>query len=173
MPDPQTQPYSIDVQVDDAFAEQVNADELAQIVAATLAARGVATAAVTVVITDDEQVRQLNRDYRGVDASTDVLSFAAREGAAEHLPDELAAEMAAYLGDILIAYPYCAAQAASFGGSVAAELRLMAVHGTLHLLGDDHDSAEAEAAMWAQQEAILAQFGDRGLSARRYADSEH
>jgi probable rRNA maturation factor len=88
------------------------------------------------------------------------------------LPDELAGEMAAYLGDIIIAYPYCAAQAAAFGVSVAAELRLMAVHGTLHLLGDDHDTAEAEAAMWARQDAILAQFGDRGLSARRYNESE-
>ena len=174
MTEPAIQPYPIDVQVDDAFIEQVNADELAQVVAAALTVRGVATAEVTVVVTDDAHIQQLNRDYRGVDAPTDVLSFAAQEGEAAPalLPPELAAELAAYLGDIIIAYPYCAAQAAAFGVSVAAELRLMAAHGTLHLLGDDHDTAAAEAAMWAHQEAILAQFGDRGLSARRYDDAE-
>ena len=140
--------YTIDVQVDDAFAAAVDADELAQAVTATLTASEIAAATVTVVVTDDAQVQQLNRDYRSVDAPTDVLSFVAQDGdAALALPDELAEEMAAYLGDIIIAYPYCAAQAARFGNTVAAELRLMAVHGTLHLLGYDHDSAEAEAAM--------------------------
>jgi len=163
--------YTIDVQVDDAFAAEVDADELAQAVTAVLTASRVTAAAVTVVVVDNAQVQQLNRDYRGVDAPTDVLSFAGQEGdAALALPDELADEMAAYLGDIIIAYPYCAAQAARFGVTVAAELRLMAVHGTLHLLGYNHDSAEAEAAMWARQEEILARFGDRGLSARRYED---
>ena len=166
--------YTIDVQVDDAFAAEVDADELVRVVSATLAANEVAAAAVTLVVTDDAEVQQLNRDYRGVDAPTDVLSFAAQEGDESFsLPAELADEMAAYLGDILIAYPYCAAQAAQFGATVAAELRLMAVHGTLHLLGYDHDTAEAERAMWARQEAVLAQFGDAGLSTRRYEDGEH
>src|SRR5690606_35678638 len=118
---------------------------------------GRATAELSVVITDDETIRQLNRDYRGVDEPTDVLSFAAhgeqedseQGGAPVHLPPEAAAELADYLGDILIAYPYSMAQARHYGTDPAAELRLLVVHGTLHLLGYDHDSPEAESAMWA------------------------
>jgi probable rRNA maturation factor len=91
-----------------------------------------------------------------------------REGNELALPPELAAELERYLGDIIIAYPYTIHQAAHFGSTPAAELRLMVVHGVLHLLGDDHDTPEAEARMWARQEAVLAQFGDQGLSQRRY-----
>ena len=61
----------------------------------------------------------------------------------------------------------CAArQAERFGNSFAAELRLLTVHGVLHLLGYDHATLEEEAEMWALQEEILAPFGDRGLSQR-------
>src|SRR5690606_39966835 len=115
----------------------------------------------------------------GMDAPTDVLSFASQEGQDEGaqandlaLPPELAAELDRYLGDIIIAYPYTIQQAAHFGSTPAAELRLMVVHGVLHLLGDDHDSPEAEAEMWARQERVLAQFGDQGLSQRHYEPHE-
>jgi probable rRNA maturation factor len=77
------------------------------------------------------------------------------------------------LGDIIIAYPYTMQQASHFGSAPAAELRLMVVHGMLHLLGDDHDTADAEAEMWARQESVLAQFGDHGLSQRRYDAHDH
>ena len=122
------------------------------------------------MVTSDEAVQQLNRDYRGVDAPTDVLSFAAQESSDEEpelvLPPEVAAELAAYLGDIVIAYPYAARQAARFGNSVAAELRLLTVHGVLHLLGYDHATPAEEAAMWAIQEQVLAAFGDAALARR-------
>ena len=78
--------------------------------------------------------------------------------------------MAAYLGDILIAFPYTVRQAARHGNAVDAELRLLAVHGTLHLLGYDHDTPEAEAVMWAIQEAMLGKFGDHGLSDKSHDD---
>ncbi len=60
-----------------------------------------------------------------------------------------------YLGDIVIAYPYAAAQAAQHGRVIADELNLLAVHGTLHLLGYDHAEAEEKDIMWARQDAIL------------------
>ena len=66
--------------------------------------------------------------------------------------------------------PYSARQAAHYGNSVTAELQLLAVHGTLHLLGYDHQDDDAEAAMWALQEQVLAQFGQGALARRVYED---
>lgn len=161
----------IEVQVDDEYAPLVNAENLRMAAVATLNASGVDDGEVTIVVTSDEAVQQLNRDYRGVDAPTDVLSFAAQEGQEEAsltMPPELAAELDRYLGDVVIAYPYTAQQAAHFDSTPAAELRLMVVHGILHLLGNDHDTPEAEAEMWARQDAVLAQLGDPGVAHRRY-----
>jgi probable rRNA maturation factor len=164
----------IAIQIDEEFAGWVDAENLRTVAVATLLANQIEDAEVTLVITSDVAVQALNRDYRGVDAPTDVLSFAAQEGEEPDLalPPELAAELDRYLGDIIIAYPYVAQQAAHFGNTPAAELRLMVVHGLLHLLGDDHDTPEAEAEMWARQEAVLAQFGDHGLSQRHYEPHE-
>lgn len=160
----------VDIQIDEEYASLVDAENLRAVAVATLVANAIHEAELSIVVTSDEAVQQLNRDYRGIDAPTDVLSFAAQEGE-EHeleLPPELAAELDRYLGDILIAYPYTMHQAVHFGSTPAAELRLMVVHGVLHLLGDDHDTPEAEAEMWARQEAVLIQFGDQGLSHRQY-----
>jgi probable rRNA maturation factor len=166
--------YEIVIEVDDDLPEDIDATALRAAVTATLSALAVDTADVTVVLTTDAEVRTLNAHYRGVDAPTDVLSFAAREtqpdAPAIVLPAEVAAELDRYLGDLVIAYPYSARQAAQYGNSVTAELQLLAVHGTLHLLGYDHQDAAAEAAMWAQQEQVLAQFGHGALARRVYAD---
>ena len=166
--------YEIVIEVDDDLPEDIDATALRAAVAATLSALAVDTADVTVVLTTDAEVRTLNAHYRGVDAPTDVLSFAAREtqpdAPAIVLPAEVAAELDRYLGDLVIAYPYSERQAAQYGNSVTAELQLLAVHGTLHLLGYDHQDAAAEAAMWAQQEQVLAQFGHGALARRVYAD---
>lgn len=167
--------FEIALQVDDEYAAGVDVENLHAVAVATLRAAAVdnvvADAELSILLTSDAAVQELNRDYRGVDAPTDVLSFAAQEGEDGQdlaLPPELAAEIDRYLGDIIIAYPYVVQQAAHFGNTPAAELRLMVVHGILHLLGDDHDTSEATAAMWARQEAVLAQFGDQGLSHRQY-----
>jgi probable rRNA maturation factor len=163
----------IDIQVDESFADFVDVETLNTTVAHLLTKVGRPTAALTLVVTDDEAVQTLNRDYRGVDAPTDVLSFAAQESTPTsptlaELPPELAAELGNYLGDIIIAYPYAARQAAYYQNSVEAELRLLAVHGVLHLLGYDHATPDEEAAMWALQREVLAPFGDADLSQRTY-----
>lgn len=165
--------YEIDVQVDDPFADQVDVDAVKAAVRATLWEQGPPRAAVSVWITDDETIRELNRAYRGVDAATDVLSFASHEGGADDPaladpPPELAAILDAQLGDVIIAYPYAERQAHRFGNSVTAELRLLAVHGTLHLLGYDHQTPADEAEMWAIQEGVLRPFGDQKLARRTY-----
>jgi probable rRNA maturation factor len=165
--------YEIDVQVNDPFISQVDVEAVVDAVRAALWAHGQSRAAVSVLITDDETICDLNRVYRGVDAATDVLSFASHEGDADapgvaDPPPELAGILAAQLGDIVIAYPYAARQALRFGNSVTAELRLLAVHGTLHLLGYDHQTPEEETEMWAIQEEILRPFGDQELTRRTY-----
>ena len=73
---------------------------------------------------------------------------------------ELAAELDRHLGDVVIAYPYAEHQAQRFGNSVAAELRLLAIHGTLHLLGHDHETSDADAErMEALERRILKRLG--------------
>jgi probable rRNA maturation factor len=107
--------------------------------------------AVTVVIANDDEVRRLNAQFRGVDAPTDILSFPA-----EALPDEIEGEVP-YLGDLIIAYPYASRQAQEAGHALDDDLVLLAIHGTLHLLGYDHDNATNQEAMWAEQaEALVA-----------------
>jgi probable rRNA maturation factor len=153
------------VQVDEPYIADVDAADLARVIFATLTAEGQPDGEATLVVTSDEAVAELNRQYRGVEGPTDVLSFPTREPTP--LPSTeprtsfvSAPEMAAYLGDIAIALPYTRRQADELGRSLADELRLLAVHGTLHLLGYDHAEPEEEAAMWARQDAILARLAD-------------
>ena len=110
-----------------------------------------ANAELTLVITDDAQIRALNATYLGVDAPTDVLSFPA-----DFIDPE---SDAPYLGDVLISYPQAAAQAQSAGHTPQAELQLLTVHGLLHLLGHDHATPSEKTAMWAAQTAILRELG--------------
>ena len=163
----------LDIQVDEPFVDLVDVENLSTVITELLHKVGQPAAALTVVVTDNETVQTLNRDYRGVDAPTDVLSFAAQENTDTEptlagLPPELVAEMNRYLGDVLIAYPYAAHQAEHYQNTIQAELRLLAVHGVLHLLGYDHATPEEEAAMWALQSDVLASYGDAHLSQRTY-----
>ncbi len=164
---------TVDVQVDPAFAGQVEVRALQKAVVAVLDHLGLDPARLTVVIGTEEQVQALNRDHRGVDRPTDVLSFpAAPETSLDHLPPELAGELAHYLGDVVIAYPYAARQAARYGHPVAEELSLLAVHGVLHLLGYDHDTPQRQAEMWAVQDAVLRKLGLEHLRARVADEAE-
>jgi len=106
---------------------------------------------MTIVLTDDTQLHELNRDYLGVDAPTDVLSFPASESDPE--------TGAPYLGDILISIPRAKQQAEAAGHSVEAEVQLLVVHGTLHLLGHDHASAREKARMWKAQAEVMSGLG--------------
>ncbi|MBX3064011.1 MAG: rRNA maturation RNase YbeY [Anaerolineae bacterium] len=111
---------------------------------------------ITVVITDDESVQVLNKQYRGVDAPTDILSFPA-----DPLPQEVAEEIdePRYLGDLIVAYPYTLRHAEEAGHDINDELVLLAIHGTLHLLGYDHDNSENQDRMWQAQQTALGRAG--------------
>jgi rRNA maturation RNase YbeY len=93
-------------------------------------------------------MRTLNRQYRGKDRTTDVLSFALREGPFADLQPE-------FLGDIVISVPVAAKQAREAGHSLAREIELLLVHGLLHLLGYDHERSLAEARRMRRKERLL------------------
>jgi probable rRNA maturation factor len=106
---------------------------------------------LTILLTDDAQLHELNRDYLGIDAPTDVLSFPASETDPE--------TARRYLGDILISVQRAEEQARAAGHGLEAEVQLLAVHGTLHLLGYDHAEAQEKARMWKAQAEILERLG--------------
>jgi probable rRNA maturation factor len=116
-----------------------------------------ADAVLSVVITDDAEVRSLNRRFRGIDAPTDVLSFADDVSDTSFVVDT---GEPSYLGDVILSYPRAQEQAVDQGHAVAQELRLLIVHGVLHLLGYDHATPEGEMAMWSRQDAILRALAD-------------
>ena len=104
-------------------------------------------AGLTILLTDDETVRDLNARFRGKDAPTNVLSFPAPPNPEGHL------------GDLALAYGVCAAEAEAQGKSLCDHLSHLTVHGVLHLLGRDHEGeAEAEE-MEAEERTILASLG--------------
>lgn len=142
----------IDVQTAPRFAGEVDEELLRRVTAEVLRREGVeGEVTLSVVITDDEAVRELNRQFRDVDAPTDVLAFGGgQEGDFVTAPGE-----PAYLGDVVISYPRAVAQAEEYGHSIDRELALLAVHGVLHLLGYDHVDEAERTEMWARQDEIL------------------
>lgn len=106
---------------------------------------------LSIVLTDDARLQQLNREYLGIDAPTDVLSFPAAE-----MDPETGAP---YIGDILISIPRARAQAEAAGHPLEAEVQLLVVHGVLHLLGHDHAEADQKTRMWKAQAQILERLG--------------
>lgn len=116
-------------------------------------------AEVSVTFTDNEGIRELNREYRGKDAPTDVLSFPIlSEDDSEWDTDE--ANGCAVIGDIVISVERAMEQAKLYGHSPEREIAFLSVHATLHLLGYDHErGAEEERLMQDKQEAILSSIG--------------
>ncbi len=110
---------------------------------------------VTLVITDDSQIRDLNRQFREIDSVTDVLSFPSHEIDLD--------TGRPYLGDIIISYPQACLQASQVGHPVETELQLLTIHGMLHLLGFDHANEEEKTEMWAIQAKTLEKLGLSGV----------
>ena len=111
---------------------------------------------VGVTFLDDAAIQELNRDYRGKDRPTDVLSFALNEGEEPEIVDAPEEEL---LGDILISLETTARQAEEYGHTLERELAYLTVHGMLHLLGYDHEEPADQAEMRLEEEAVLASLG--------------
>lgn len=115
----------------------------------TLKNQKVDNAIFSVIFVEDEEIHAMNRDYRGVDRVTDVISFAFEDN------NDLVYNEIRMLGDIYICIPQMKRQAESYAHSEKRELSFLAVHGLLHLLGYDHMNEEDEKVMFALQELIL------------------
>jgi probable rRNA maturation factor len=112
--------------------------------------------ALTVLVTDDAQILKLNLVYLGVDAPTDVLAFGAADETNGFIPPPGETQ---YWGDIIISYPRAMEQATTYGHPLQEELSLLVVHGTLHLMGYDHEQADDKEKMWGAQHSALVQLG--------------
>ena len=108
---------------------------------------------VDITIVDDEEIHQLNRDYRNVDRPTDVLSFALDEDDEDE--PELMEGQPHLLGDIIISAETATRQAEEFGHGLEREIVYLAVHGLLHLLGYDHMVEDDKVIMRAKEEEAL------------------
>ena len=117
---------------------------------------------LSLVITSQERVRQLNRDYLGRDAPTDVLAFAmlpelSAEGELGVPPFVTPPDGVLHLGEVIISYPQAVIQAEEHHHPIKKELAILLIHGVLHLLGYEHDKPELERQMRAREAEILSQ----------------
>ncbi|MCI0477570.1 MAG: rRNA maturation RNase YbeY [Anaerolineales bacterium] len=134
----------IEIRIKPKFSSRVTRARLTRIARKTLHTEK-ANATLTIYVTDDAEIRKLNRAFHATDAATDVLAFPLEERERGHL----------YLGDVIISYARARVQARRAGWRITDELDLLAVHGILHLLGYDDLTPRKRARMWKQQEEIL------------------
>ena len=124
---------------------------------AALAQNGLEQAEVGISLADDDYLRALNQEYRGVDQATDVLSFALQEKVDDE-PDYIE-EGPVVLGDVIVSMDKASIQAQEFGHSLQREMAYLTVHGLLHLLGFDHDQPDTARKMRGVEEEILSARG--------------
>ncbi|MEK4269984.1 rRNA maturation RNase YbeY [Bacillus sp. FSL W8-0940] len=115
-------------------------------------------AEVSVTVVTNEEIQQINKEYRGKDYPTDVISFALEEDG-EGEVEIIGADMPPVLGDIIISADKAKEQAEEYGHSLMRELGFLSVHGFLHLLGYDHMTEEEEKEMFTKQKDLLNKYG--------------
>lgn len=126
-----------------------NYSYLKKVLNATLKHEKINNAVFSVIFVDNETIHQINKEYRGIDRPTDVISFAFEDNG------KLVYNNVRLLGEIYISIPKMIEQANEYGHSEKRELSFLAVHGLLHLLGYDHMEKDDEKVMFALQELIL------------------
>lgn len=126
-------------------------------------------AEISVTFVDDDAIRTLNKQFRDIDSSTDVLSFPLGENGKYDKNPDTGAKM---LGDIVISIPHAVAQAETYGHSLQREIGFLTVHSMLHLLGYDHVNGGMESVrMREKEETVLTQLGLK-RNASYYMDKE-
>lgn len=176
MPDSPHSLQEIDISVDEPYQQELSEVWLRTVMEAALveALPQGEPAQVGLVVTDDKTVQELNRQFRGLDEVTDVLSFSAShsghwEGdpqeSDEASPESVNSEELNFvlppgepspLGEVIISFPQTIRQAQERNGPVEQELALLIIHGVLHLVGYDHMEPEDEAQMQAKERSALA-----------------
>jgi probable rRNA maturation factor len=139
------------ISIENKSGQNFPADLLEHAALAVLDLSGVPAGDLTIALVNDAQIQRLNRDFLGLDAPTDVLSFPADE------PDPETGRR--YLGDVVISFARAAEQARERGHTIDAEIQLLVVHGVLHLLGHDHGETREKQRMWAVQAEVLERLG--------------
>ena len=147
--------HDININIETPYRRRLTKKWLRQVVATALSTQKIdRPVELSLLITGDEEVHKLNRDYRGIDATTDVISFALSENVADTEfvtpPDKISR-----LGEIIISYPQAVRQAKENKQMIKAELAWLVVHGLLHLLGYDHQDDKSEAVMRKREDKIL------------------
>lgn len=137
----------IEVEIDDEAWSEAVADVVAVVGRAASVALGDTAGDVVILLADDGHVKQINGQFRDKDRPTNVLSFPAPDSARPHL------------GDLILAYGVCAAEAAEQGKTLSAHLSHLTIHGVLHLLGHDHETDDEAEAMEAEERRLLASLG--------------
>ena len=115
-------------------------------------------AELSLTIVSDEEIRELNREYRGKDSVTDVLSFPQFDGHDELLSD-LINTQATLIGDVVICFDQAARQAEEYGTGMTREMLYLFVHSLMHLFGYDHMEEEEKKIMRSKEEAVLSEMG--------------
>ena len=138
----------ITVEIDQRFKPGITPKELIDLVKAVFSHLQLpASPGLSIKISYDQVIQELNLSYLGIDAPTDVLSFP--------LSFEDPESGSQYYGDMIISFPTAAKQAQQGGHPIEDEIKLLLVHGLLHLLGYDHGSAEEKEEMWTCQSELL------------------
>ena len=129
-------------------------DIIEKVVNKAFEVEGVKKASCSIIIVDNTFIHKLNKEYRGIDRVTDVISFALEDDKSMVIPDNIR-----LLGDIYISLDKAKEQAREYGHSLERELCFLSIHGLYHLLGYDHESKEEEKIMFKKQEEVLEAYG--------------
>lgn len=154
---------TIDVTIEHGPYEGISRPEIVRRIRAMIAALQLENVEASFVLTNDQRVHQLNKVYRGIDRTTDVLAFAMHEG-------EFVELAGAVLGDVIVSVPQARKQAEERGVGVLDEVTMLLAHGLLHLLGWDHDTPAKDRRMRAETEKLCrAARRSAGLSPKRHS----
>lgn len=140
-------------QINDEFGYSEDYDYLDSLIERVLTREKATDSVFSIIFVDNEKIHELNKQFRGVDRPTDVISFALEDAEEEFL------STIRVLGDIYISIPKMQEQAKEYGHSEKRELAFLVVHGLLHLLGYDHQTEEEEKVMFQIQEEMLNEEG--------------
>ncbi len=139
----------IDYKITDEFGYNKDYSYLDSLIKRVLKHENVKNATLSIVFVDNEKIREINKNYRGKDSITDVISFAFEDNGI------LVYNKIRFLGEIYVCIPRMIEQANNYGHSEARELAFLVCHGLLHLLGYDHMEKEDEKVMFTLQEKML------------------
>lgn len=143
----------VDYEITNLTKENVDESLIEGLIKATSEKLGISDSLVEIILIDDEKIHEINKQYRGVDRPTDVISFAFQD------MEDITISNITNLGEIYISLDKVKSQAKEYGHSERRELGFLTVHGLLHLLGYDHMNSEDEKEMFKLQEDILKVYG--------------